>query len=372
MANESGIGNGNGNGNAGLDTSVGAGAGTSVGSGTSVGAGTSAGAGTSVGAGTSAGAGAMIGGEEAFREGFVRVEAEVRAVEEPLPINVDVPSVVTLLLGSMPEITALRAEIGKLPSFDLERFDKLRDYTLALAHTQAMYRSSHAPNDPLPGMSERLAEVRDVLLADATALAKRKLLDEARIPTMRTGIGYKNIAFDVTGLVELYLARWESIKDRTSVRQEELAEADRLARQVVNAVGLKEQGPAVQSAAAVLRQQAYTLVAKTYEDARRAITFLRYDEGDAEEIAPSLFAGRGGRGRAPAMPDGEAGVGAGSSASGSSEAGGGLQGGALLSGALLSGAAEKGTIGEKVPSALGGAAPAVGSGLPGAPAFLKN
>ena len=90
---------------------------------------------------------------------------------------------------------------------------------------------------------------------------------------MRTGIGYKNIAFDVTGLVELYRARWESIKDRTSVRLDELAEADRFARQVVDAVGLKEQGPVVQGAAAQLRQQAYTLVATTYEDARRRLRF---------------------------------------------------------------------------------------------------
>lgn len=246
---------------------------------------------------TSGGAPAAVVQSESFRSGFARVEAEVRAAprDQLVNINVDVPSVVATLLGTLPELNALRGRISKLPDFDVSRFDKLRDYALALGHTQAMYRASLSPADPLPDLGEKVAAVREVLTADAVMLAKRKLIDEASLARLRSGPGYKSVAFDVVGLVQLYRDRWESIKDRTGVREAELEEADELGRQLVNAVGVREQAPASTDSAQLLRQQAYTLLFNAYEDARRAIGFLRFHEGDADDIAPSLFAGRGGR-----------------------------------------------------------------------------
>ena len=49
------------------------------------------------------------------------------------------------------------------------------------------------------------------------------------------------------------------------------------------------------AAAAQARQRTYTLLAKAYNQVRRAVCFLRRDEGDADAVAPSLYAGRGGR-----------------------------------------------------------------------------
>lgn len=50
---------------------------------------------------------------------------------------------VTLVLGVLPELRALRAQIAdELPRFGLERFDKLEQYTLALNHANALHRST--------------------------------------------------------------------------------------------------------------------------------------------------------------------------------------------------------------------------------------
>lgn len=57
-------------------------------------------------------------------------------------------------------------------------------------------------------------------------------------------------------------------------------------------VGLSEQGPAVVAAVTGLRQWAYTQLLLTYEDARRAVTFLRGRRDDADGILPSLHLGR--------------------------------------------------------------------------------
>jgi hypothetical protein len=64
------------------------------------------------------------------------------------------------------------------------------------------------------------------------------------------------------------------------------------------AVGLKEQAPVKLGEAAQRRRRAFTLLIQAYDDARRAIVYLRAKSGDAAQIAPSLYAGRRGRRRA--------------------------------------------------------------------------
>src|SRR5688572_22808457 len=71
-----------------------------------------------------------------FLDGFKRVEAELQAIPEQdlIVINLEVLSAVATVLGTLPELRALRERFASLPDFDLVRFDKLRDYALALGH----------------------------------------------------------------------------------------------------------------------------------------------------------------------------------------------------------------------------------------------
>src|SRR5689334_14176880 len=151
-----------------------------------------------------------------FAAGFQRVEAELSQVEERdiVAVNLDVPGAVAMVLGSLPEIRALRPELAELKGFDLARFDKLRDYTLAVGHAHAMFRAASGPNDTLTELAEEVAELRDVLQADATALAKRRILGEQQVIQLRGGSGYKGIAFEVVGLVGLFRKHWEEIQGR--------------------------------------------------------------------------------------------------------------------------------------------------------------
>jgi len=242
--------------------------------------------------------------DEEFFLGFTRVEAEVRAVPEDKlePINLDVPTTVTTVLGAWPEILALRSQVAALPNFAIERFDKLRDYALALAHAHGAYRGLAAPPDGIVKLAEQLASVREMLFADAMALAKRGVFDEGRVAKLRSGPGYKNLAFDVVGLVQILRERWADIANRTGVQQAELDQAAQLAQRLVTLVGLKEQQPVAANGVALLRQQAFTLLLHAYDEVRRAISFLRWHEQDVESIAPSLWSGRGTRPAAEPAP----------------------------------------------------------------------
>ena len=51
------------------------------------------------------------------------------------------------------------------------------------------------------------------------------------------------------------------------------------------------------------RQRAFTLFVHAYDDARRVISFLRWNEGDVSTYLPSLYQGRGNGQRADDAPD---------------------------------------------------------------------
>lgn len=61
------------------------------------------------------------------------------------------------------------------------------------------------------------------------------------------------------------------------------------------AAGPPDGGTAL-AAAIGLRQRAFTLLASIYDEVRRAVAYLRWHENDVTDLAPSLSAGRGGRG----------------------------------------------------------------------------
>jgi hypothetical protein len=77
------------------------------------------------------------------------------------------------------------------------------------------------------------------LFADAQGLGRRGLLEASRVEKLRSGVGYKNVAFDVLGLVGLFRERAQDLAGKTAVTAQELDQAAELAQRLVTAVGLK-------------------------------------------------------------------------------------------------------------------------------------
>lgn len=80
------------------------------------------------------------------------------------------------------------------------------------------------------------------------------------------------------------------------------AQVDRaipLSAELQRAIGVRETNldPLVEgNDARYVWAQAFTLFATAYNECRRGVSHLRWHEGDATEIVPSLYRGRGGRG----------------------------------------------------------------------------
>lgn len=231
-----------------------------------------------------------------FRAAYERLADEIRAVPESalIKMNLDIPTAVTTVLGALPEIRSLRSRIvAELPLIDITRFDKIEDYTLAVAYAHSVHAVASVPAEVMTELSETAAKWREVLFSDASALAKRGLVNPQRLKDLKGPVGYRNLAFDLLSLSAALREDWSRIQGKTALELTELDEAETLADRMLTTLGEREQGPATAAVSAEMRQRAFSLFVKAYDLARRAVLYLRWHERDMESIAPSLYAGRG-------------------------------------------------------------------------------
>ena len=179
-----------------------------------------------------------------------------------------------------------------MAEFDIQHLDQLETYALATMHAHGDYIAASAPPEALLALNEQATALRDILYSDALALSNRGLISGERLPDMKSAVGYKLLATDLVALSSLLRRSWDTISTKTAVTMSELDRAEILSDQLLSAVGAREQAPAVIADVSQQRQRVFTLFVNSYDQARRAISFLRWNEDDLETIAPSLYAGR--------------------------------------------------------------------------------
>ncbi|MCB9616631.1 MAG: hypothetical protein H6722_29700 [Sandaracinus sp.] len=133
-----------------------------------------------------------------------------------------------------------------------------------------------------------------LLLVDAKALVARGLFPAEVVRKATDARGYRSATKSVLVLASLFQNRWAEIARFTPTTREDLAEAQRLAGELVDAAATADMTPE-HAAAADLRRRAVADAVRVYEELRRQMSYLRWHEGDVDTIVPSLFAGRGGR-----------------------------------------------------------------------------
>lgn len=227
---------------------------------------------------------------------FSSVQPELEALPEAevLGINIDLPHAVTTVLGALPKIAAHRDAIARaLPEVDLAQLDKLQTYARAAAHAHAVVMAASTV-PPMRELAARASRLRQLLCSDASALANRGLLDRRCLNGLKGPNGYQNLAFDLLVLAALFREHWAQVCTKTALDASELDAAEALAEQLIDGINARKR-PAPQRAAAIeQRRRAFTLLANAYDEARCAISYLRWKQGDIESIAPSLYRGRSG------------------------------------------------------------------------------
>lgn len=237
--------------------------------------------------------GAVIG-EFSEVEAYESIAAELKALppEAVLPINIDVSSAVAMAFGALPALVTFRDQLKALPDFDVARFDKLETYALALSHAHGLYQIASQPPDDLKALQEEGSAQRELLFKDVTAAIARGVIPADAIDDLRGANGYKNTANDLRVLVAVLRNHWAALGGRGFTTEEELNYAGKLSSHILRVFGVREHGATSLAEVNDMRQRAYSLFVKTYDEARQGIIYLRRRAGDADRIAPSLFGGR--------------------------------------------------------------------------------
>lgn len=231
-----------------------------------------------------------------FEQSYDRVRAEIMAVPDLAltNINVDIPSAIATVLANATTIAGLRDTIAQdLPSTDLTRFDRLLDYAQALAYLQTDYMHVEATVKALPGMYEEALKFRETVLSVGKVLTKLQLIESSVFEEAGSVQGHRNVGYELGNLCMRLLERYPSIAGRSALTEEQLVRGKTLASKLLTTAAERDASRVRSGVVAKERHRAYTLLAGAYNEVRRAVVYLRWNEGDADTLAPSFYAGRG-------------------------------------------------------------------------------
>jgi hypothetical protein len=241
---------------------------------------------------------------------YAQAEPELQKLEphQLVQININIPTAVSIALGALPNLAPLRPALVKdLPNHPMRFFDKLETYALAAWYAHLLALPVGSESNPVRPLLDEAIALRATLLRDADALAGRGLLDPEVVRDIRAGQGNVDTANDLVALSAAFTMNWATIQGRTAATSEEIKRAGDLGPMLLAALGVRELGsePAPVEDAADRRLRAFSLFVRAYDSVRRAVSYLRWEEGDAEALAPSLYRGRGGRGGSGKEDSGE-------------------------------------------------------------------
>lgn len=148
-----------------------------------------------------------------------------------------------------------------------------------------------APGNNIAELHDAVRDAYDLIITELNSLVMRKVLDASVIAPARGIRGYAK-AIESTR-VAVFVARkhWGTIVGKTQLTEAILHEADghadRLQRAIIDRDHRVSRAPAIE-----LRARALSKLLSEYDELRRMLTYLRWHQGDYDELAPSPFANR--------------------------------------------------------------------------------
>jgi hypothetical protein len=230
---------------------------------------------------------------------YQRVAAEINALpaERVGAVGFEVSTAVSTVLGAAARIAGLRPEIvSRLPKHPLDGIDQLTDYALAAQYAYLQsFGTQAAGADRVRELVDEATPLRQRLLAVAEMLASLGLVDASRIAEIRSGTGHIDTANDLIALAATFANDWAKLSNKVPLERAEVDRAAVLGTELLVALGARKIGPDNEPDAkgwTDRKQRALRLMLDAYDDARQAVTYLRWKDGDADSYTPSLFAHR--------------------------------------------------------------------------------
>lgn len=212
--------------------------------------------------------------------------------DEVMALNLDPFAVTSTVLGAMQAINALRPAAAKLDGFDITHFDRAPKYALALRHCNTLYLMATTGPKALEQRAQEAYDWREKMRAESNTYVLHGVMNEERLKEYSGQKGYRNVSSDLLIQVAAFKEVWPQIESKSFLKRSQLDQIAELASEIDRLVGLREMTPQSVEQSADDRARAFTLLMRSWNQIRRAVNYLRADEGDADSIAPSLFTTR--------------------------------------------------------------------------------
>lgn len=234
----------------------------------------------------------------ALASAFERMRPKLEGVpeEELGRVTTNVPNAVVTVMGAADNIAPLRDEIVRqLPEHDIEEFDNLPHFALALLFAHLMTAPSAEIETRMQALLAEVAQQRAQMLAFAETLVLLGLLDGERVASIRSGTGYVDTVKDVMALAQLFHDHRDVLEGKTPFSADYIARAHQNGIELLRWLGRRKMGREGPGKAGTYEQaqlRAFRLTVKAYGSTRSAVAYVRRREGDVDELMPSLFGGR--------------------------------------------------------------------------------
>jgi hypothetical protein len=207
-----------------------------------------------------------------------------------LVMNIDPLAAAQTVCAALPKIEHLRDQMThELRNFEISCLDKAQVYALALIQAHSICLSIDAKSLELRNLIPEASSLRARLLSDLEALIKRGHVSTSRLTSLKGANGYCNIASDLLVIAAVLRDTWGGVSDKTAVTEGDLVRAESMGERILRILGQRDERTELAATASLERQQVYTLLMRSYGELRRAVTYLRWHEGDADRFAPSVY-----------------------------------------------------------------------------------
>jgi hypothetical protein len=221
---------------------------------------------------------------------LIKAELDAIPAEQLIRVDIDIPAAADVVLARMPRIRAMRSAIASsLADFDMRAVDRLDLYARAMHYAHWLYQSAHVSFDRLQDWIDEWPAVHERLVAEARRLLENHVLDRSSCDACPHLARPCQGSTSTQRLCCLLNLNWKRIESTTNLRWDELAHAEVLGEL---ASIVEDQGDDLRHVESILtlnRQRAFALFLANYDQVRRAMQFIRWNEGDADELAPALL-----------------------------------------------------------------------------------
>lgn len=199
-------------------------------------------------------------------------------------------------LATARRLAPYRSAIAALPGFDIGHLDQLEDLANALlfTHVTLVVRANRVRQ--LPTLAGEGYTLRALLLAYADLLVLKGRTPAEPVARLRDGSGYRDLVEDLAALVRILRETPDAVGPTAPVTAAEIDRAAELARAMTLELGADSDPDLPHHTLLLERQKLGVLLARAQGQLRRAMAYLRFDEGDAASLVPSLYVPRA-RGR---------------------------------------------------------------------------